>query len=289
MLKIFKTRNEWLNFKETSNIQNLGFVPTMGNLHLGHLSLIEESFKHHSQALISIFVNPTQFNSAEDLKNYPRTLSADLELLESLMKNYQDRELFVFAPHDKSEVYPQDFDTQIIPGRLAEKLCGAYRPGHFSGVCSVVYCLLKLAGATAAYFGEKDFQQYLIIKKMADDLALPTKIISCPLIRDARGLALSSRNNRLNESQKEQALKLHYSLKSLLSLLEHQGITNAWDKRKEIMSEDKNFEYLEILDAKDLENCHDQTEHYIIAGAYYVGGVRLIDNITYKRGKKRDA
>jgi pantoate--beta-alanine ligase len=287
MLKILTTKIELQEWKAKKT--DIGFVPTMGNLHQGHLSLVEKSFRHHQNTLISIFVNPTQFNNADDLKNYPRTLTQDLELLELLHKTYSHKELVVFAPLDASEVYPTNFDTQILPGKLATKLCGFYRPGHFSGVCSVVYHLLHLAGAKSAYFGKKDYQQYLIVKKMVEDLSLKTEIVPCELVRDEKGLALSSRNNRLSEDQKISALNLIHALKALEAKLLTDDYLALETLKKKILSEDKQFEYLEILDASNLEAYDQETQNYLIAGAYFVGSVRLIDNIVIKRGTAQHA
>ena len=265
MLKLLKTRSELQKWRQSQ--EKLGFVPTMGNLHKGHLSLVEKSLNENPISLVSIFINPTQFNDLSDFDKYPRTLEKDLDLLETLSS-----EIVVFSPDSMDEVYPKDFDSHIIPGKLSKKLCGQYRQGHFEGVCDVVYNLFSLTKPTKAYFGEKDYQQFLIIKKMVQDLSLNLNVISCPLIREESGLALSSRNNRLNASDKEKSLELSKEIKTIVGKLD-----NPYQYLEEIRKR-KHWEYLEVLDASNLEEVSSETKKILIAGAMFVGDVRLIDN-----------
>jgi len=181
--------------------QSIGFVPTMGNLHAGHASLFTRARAENKIVIVSIFINPTQFNQSSDYANYPKTLDADIALLEELNIDY------LFLP-ESSEIYADDYQIQIHETELSKELEGTFRPGHFSGMLTIVLKLLNLTQPQRAYFGEKDFQQFLLVKKMAEALFLPTTIIPCPTIRAANGLALSSRNNRLNSEQKIMAALL---------------------------------------------------------------------------------
>lgn len=198
-MKIFYHISEWIAFRKTlASCNSLGFVPTMGNLHRGHLSLMARSSQENDKTLASIFVNPTQFNREDDFIHYPRTLDDDLELLDKAQVDY------CLVP-DKKAIYPDDYRFQLQETQLSHLMEGIHRPGHFTGMLTIVLKLLQIAGATRAYFGEKDYQQYLLIKQMAEAFFLPTTINACPTIREPSGLAYSSRNNRLTPPQKQLA------------------------------------------------------------------------------------
>src|SRR3990167_9661252 len=189
-MNIVTTFNEWQDIRQTLIGQSIGFVHTMGHLHQGHLSLCERSKKENKITVACIFVNPTQFNLTNDFQKYPRTFSNDGALLERAAVDY------LIYPN-KAEVYPDHYHIQITETTLSQTLEGAHRPGHFTGMLTVVLKLLQWVRPSRAYYGEKDYQQLLLIKKMASALFLQTKIVGCPTIRDHDQLALSSRNNRL--------------------------------------------------------------------------------------------
>ena len=239
----------------------LGFVPTMGNLHQGHLSLVKKSLQDNAQTMVSIFVNPRQFGAHEDFDQYPRTLEKDLEALKSLSPG---RPLTVFAP---KKFYPKNFATTIkVDNDLTQKLCGQSRPQHFAGVTTVVYLLFSLVRPSKAYFGQKDYQQFKVVEKMTEDLRLPVLLEMMPIIRDNRGLALSSRNQYLTSEQYEQALVLSKTLNEIASDPKSLRPQHGWD-------------YLEVLDAMNLQPISPDTKKILIAGAIKIGDVRLIDNI----------
>jgi len=200
-MKQFKSLADWRACRASLNLP-LGFVPTMGALHAGHLSLLQHSTAENAYTVASIYVNPTQFNKPEDLNTYPRTLEQDLALLESagvdavLMPTYD-------------QLYPDGFRFQVTETELSKRFCGAHRPGHFTGVLSVVLKLLNLVAPSRAYFGEKDYQQLLLIRGMAAAFHLPVDIIGCTTMRESDGLAMSSRNVRLNKQQRKQAAELY--------------------------------------------------------------------------------
>lgn len=187
--------------RDTMDKKSIGFVPTMGHLHAGHAALFERARKENDLVFASIFINPTQFNQTTDFDSYPKTLDADIALLQALKIDY------LFLP-EATEIYSDDYQIQIHETQWSKELEGHFRPGHFSGVLTVVLKLLNLVRPTRAYFGEKDFQQFLLIKKMAEALFLPTEIIPCSTIRAEDGLALSSRNSRLSQEQRTVAALL---------------------------------------------------------------------------------
>jgi pantoate--beta-alanine ligase len=206
MTQVFKAVAEWLEFKKTIVGQSLGFVPTMGALHSGHLSLMQQSLKENDLTMVSIFVNPTQFNDPKDLLKYPRTPEKDLEMIQSMGVP------FLLMP-EQHELYAEGYRYQVSENVESRVLCGAHRPGHFDGVLTVVLKLLNLTQATRAYFGEKDFQQLTLIRGMVDAFFIPTQIIGCPTLRESDGLAMSSRNVRLNEDQRRLAPEFFKALK----------------------------------------------------------------------------
>jgi pantoate--beta-alanine ligase len=259
----------------------------MGNLHKGHLSLAKESLRANDITVISIFVNPLQFGPSEDFEKYPRTLGEDAQLLKELFRSEGfptsgEKRLVIFAPESVEEIFPKGYKTKIDVGQLTDKLCGLNRPGHFEGVTTVVYQLFNIVRPARAYFGQKDYQQYMVIKKMIHDLRLDIQIIPMPIKREDNGLALSSRNQYLSVEEKKVALSLPNTLNHLKHLIKN----NPWPVSFELCNEEietlikanSDWDYLEILDAKTLEKPDNKTHTVLIAGALKVGTTRLIDN-----------
>ena len=275
MVKSISTKSELKNFLKKSEIHGpLGFVPTMGNLHDGHLSLINQSVKENNLTVVSIFVNPTQFGENEDFGSYPRTLNEDIEKIKNLST---EGNIVVFCPSNINEVYPLNFKTDFSVKSLEKDLCAKSRPGHFSGVLSVIYHLFHLVSPNTAYFGQKDYQQYLIIKKFSADLFPKIQIKCCPIVRDSNGLALSSRNNYLTSEEQKEAL----FLKNTIDRIARDISKREFKKTEEYKSKHINFEwdYLEVFDASDLSTINKETKNILIAGALNAfGKVRLIDN-----------
>lgn len=256
---------------------HIGLVPTMGNLHLGHLSLAEASLAQTDKTIVTIFVNPKQFGENEDFGKYPRTLERDLKLLKKLEGS---ENITVFAPQNEKEIYPDQFNTTIEVKGLDHALCGLHRPGHFKGVTTVVYQLFKITKADTAFFGQKDYQQFRIIEKMVEDLDLPIKLSMQPIIREASGLAMSSRNQYMSEEQKSEAALINKTLYDLKEIfLKDRLKANA--VREKILFEEPRWQYLEILDAHNLKDFSDKTTKVIVAGAFTMGDTRLIDNILF--------
>ena len=258
----------------------VGLVPTMGALHDGHLSLIKKAKAECDKVVVSVFVNPIQFGPSEDFDKYPRTLEADTKLCDGEGVD------IVFAP-SAQEMYgnnrlSSDTLTYIYPPYFyVDKLCGKSRVGHFDGVCTVVMKLFNIVQPDYAYFGQKDAQQVIIIKKMVEDLNVPVEIIQCPIVREESGLALSSRNKYLSENGKEDALVLSKILNNIKSCYK-KGITDI-EALKETaysyLTEKHDMEYLEILNNKTLEEEKNANDNSIALIACRVDGVRLIDNI----------
>ncbi|MFS4468814.1 pantoate--beta-alanine ligase [Maribacter sp. 2210JD10-5] len=277
---VFETKNELeerLNKIWPSN--NLGLVPTMGALHEGHASLIKKAFLENKHVVVSIFVNPTQFNNEEDLKKYPKTLSADLELIKSLSKD-----IIVFAPKI-NEIYADgpilkkyDFDG------LDKVMEGEFREDHFNGVGTIVALLLKLIKPTRAYFGEKDFQQLRIIQKLTVLENIPVEIIGCPIVREPHGLAMSSRNERLS---KDLRLTAGFIYETLTTAKRKFGTKSALETKKWVRKmfknhEKLNLEYIEITDVTSLTPVKRKSNNkkYRAFIAVYAGDIRLIDNVA---------
>ncbi len=254
----------------------MGFVPTMGALHEGHLSLVERALEENFLVVVSIFVNPTQFNNASDLSNYPRTLDSDLELLSIF-----DR-VIVYAP-TVEDIYPKhDFFEPIDLGALDTRLEGAFRPGHFQGVVHVVRNLFHIVQPHSAYFGEKDFQQLAVIRRMVKLLNFSIEIISCPTYRSANGLALSSRNMRLTDQGKSEALIISETLNYMKNLGHDDTPSKLMEQGVAHFSKGKlTLEYLEIVDAESLTKLTDVwSDHAVCCIAAYCEDVRLIDNLA---------
>ena len=272
--EVRKIRGEWKGYK-------VGLVPTMGALHEGHLSLIKKAKETCDKVIVSVFVNPIQFGPSEDFDKYPRTLEKDYELCS---KEGVD---IVFAPSPK-EMYGEgqrlsnDTLTYVCPPFFyVNKLCGKTRTGHFDGVCTVVLKLFNIAQPDYAFFGQKDAQQAVIIRKMVKDLNIPIEIIQCPIVREPSGLALSSRNKYLTEEGKKDALALSQILNNIKACF-NKGITDI-NALKETaygyLTNKHDLEYLEILDRDTLEEQEKANENSIALIACRVENVRLIDNI----------
>jgi pantoate--beta-alanine ligase len=254
--------------------QSLGFVPTMGALHEGHLAIIERAAKENDYAVVSIFVNPTQFNNPDDLANYPRTLEEDLKLLRNLSNVY------VFQP-EVSEVYAHDIFFEPMPlGYLASLMEGKYRPGHFDGVVHVVHNLFRLVQPTRAYFGKKDYQQLAIIRMLVKHYQFPIEIVACETWRSEVGLALSSRNKRLSPEGIEEALIIW---KTLSFIKERKNTSSILDVKTAAISffskSSLSLEYLEFMNENTLMPAASWEEPVVCFIAAYCEGVRLIDNI----------
>lgn len=264
--------------------KTIGLVPTMGALHAGHASLVKRSVNENDVTVVSVFVNPTQFNDKKDLEKYPRTLEADCELLERIGAN------IVFAP-SVSEVYPEP-DTRVFSYPPTDEVMeGRFRPGHFNGVCQIVSKLFMIVEPNKAYFGEKDFQQIAVIKAMVADQKYPLEICPCPIVREKDGLALSSRNTLLSEAERKIALNISKTLFESLEYAKTHTLTETkyWVINTINAIEGLEVQYYEIVDGKSLSSLNDWRDSDYIVGCITVfcGSipVRLIDNIKYKESK----
>jgi len=255
----------------------IGLVPTMGYLHDGHLSLIKKARRENDIVIMSNFVNPLQFGPKEDFATYPRDLDRDNKLAESAGVDY------VFAPTTE-EMYPQGYDTYVeVKGPITEKMCGKSRPGHFKGVTTVVLKLFLITQPDRAYFGQKDAQQAIVIRKMVTDLNVPVKIITCPIIREEDGLALSSRNTYLSSEERLQALALPRALSAGRDMI-MKGETDPLKVKKHITSMLESspgirVDYVVVVDGDNLSDLSAIKGKVLLAAAVYVGKTRLIDNI----------
>jgi pantoate--beta-alanine ligase len=256
--------------------KRLGFVPTMGALHEGHLSLVRAAKAACDVVAVSIFVNPTQFGPTEDLAKYPRTFERDRELLES-----EGVEL-LFAPAVE-EMYPAGAATWVTVEGLSDKLDGRSRPGHFRGVSTVVAKLFHVVEPDVAFFGQKDAAQIAVVRRMVRDLSFPVEIVACPIVREADGLAMSSRNAYLNEQQRKQALVLHRALMQVKNLWEsgERGAEKllAAGRAEVALEEAVRLDYFEIVDAESLDAVEKVESGTLVAVAAFVGTTRLLDNI----------
>lgn len=263
--------------------KSIGFVPTMGYLHEGHLSLIRQARKDTDFVIVSIFVNPAQFGPREDFKRYPRAIKRDIMLCE---KEGAD---IIFTPEAK-EMYPKGYATYVNVERIAERLCGAFRPDHFRGVSTVVAKLFNITMPDIAYFGRKDAQQAIIVKRMAEDLNMSVKIKVMPIVREKDGLAMSSRNVYLNPKERGRAQSIYKSLKSAKELFDNgeRDSKKIVNKIKRIINNqpDTKIDYVAIVDTKDLKDIKRISGEALAAVAVWVGKTRLIDNIMLKREHK---
>ncbi|WP_293875352.1 pantoate--beta-alanine ligase [Flavobacterium sp.] len=279
---IFNTQNELvshLNFVSNATT-TIGLVPTMGALHLGHLSLLLEALQHNTLVVVSIFVNPTQFNNPEDLAKYPRTLEQDLEKIKTISEK-----IIVFAP-SVNDIYEgktmaQHFDFDGLENQME----GKFRPGHFEGVGTIVKRLFEIVQPTNAYFGEKDFQQLQIIKKMVQITNLSVNIISCPIFREQNGLAMSSRNERLTKNERNEAAIIFKTLLQSKNLFKTRSSNRITKFVIKTFENKKNFdlEYFQIADESSLLPCvrKNKTKKYRAFIAVFVNNIRLIDTISF--------
>ena len=259
--------------------KKVGLVPTMGALHAGHASLVKRSVNENEVTVVSVFVNPTQFNDKNDLVKYPRTLDADCKLLEACGATY------AFAP-SVEEMYPEPDTRQFSYAPLDTVMEGAFRPGHFNGVCQIVSKLFEAVKPHRAYFGEKDFQQLAIIREMVRQMQFDLEIVGCPIVREEDGLALSSRNARLSAEERENALKISQTLfKSRTFAATHTvGETLKIVEDAIAAVPGLRLEYFEIVDGNTLQKVDNwnQTSYVVGCITVFCGDVRLIDNIKYK-------
>ncbi len=260
MPRVIHTVAEWraLRAGHRSAGHTVGFVPTMGALHEGHASLFRAARREHAVVLASVFVNPTQFDDAGDFDRYPRTLAADCERMDAAGVDV------AFVP-DVAEMYPNGTRYSVAENELSRELCGAHRPGHFAGMLTVVLKLLQIAGAEAAYFGEKDYQQLLLVRGLCEAFFLPTRIVGCPIVREPDGLAMSSRNVRLSPAERALAPRFHAALVA--------GPTAA-AAHEQLAAAGFGVDYVADRDGRRL-------------GAVRLGSVRLIDNVPLSETANR--
>ena len=259
--------------------KTIGFVPTMGYLHVGHMSLVKAAKKHTDVVVLSIFVNPLQFGPKEDFKKYPRDIKRDEALAGDAGVD------IMFCP-SVSEIYPEGYTTYVNVENFTDKLCGISRPEHFKGVATVVAKLFNIVKPDVAYFGQKDVQQAIVIKKMARDLNMDIEIKAMPIIRESDGLAMSSRNIYLSEAERREALVLNRSLEkaSALTVAGERDSGKIIKEMKELISQKPmvKIDYVSIVDTKDLKDISVISGEALVAIAAIVGSTRLIDNVIVK-------
>lgn len=278
---IFNRQEELKNHLKSVSGPNttIGFVPTMGALHKGHLSLIKNSLAENQITIVSIFVNPTQFNNAEDLEKYPRTLEIDTKKIEAVSK-----EVIIFAPSVEDIYQGNTVSASFNFDGLENQMEGAHRPGHFDGVGTIVKRLFEIANPTNAYFGEKDFQQLQIVKKMVKKHHLSVNVIGCPIFREENGLAMSSRNERLSLKAREDAALIYKTLKTAKEKFGTNSAKEVTEYVENVFKQNSDFklEYFEIADEEELissaENKKDKKYRAFIA--VFINNIRLIDNIA---------
>lgn len=258
--------------------KKIGFVPTMGALHKGHISLVKQSVNENDIVVVSVFVNPTQFNDPKDLERYPRNLEADLRLLEETGCH------LVFTP-GVNEIYPEPDTRKFNFGNLETVMEGKHRPGHFNGVAQVVSKLFDIVRPHRAYFGLKDFQQLAIIKNMVSQLQLPVEIIPCPIIREESGLAMSSRNELLTANERKNAALISQTLFEAKKLITEKSVPTLAEWITETINKNPflRVEYVEIVDSLTLQPVENwnETEEIVCCVAVFCGKIRLIDNIVF--------
>jgi len=274
-------QREMLNLKRLG--KSVGFVPTMGALHEGHLTLVRQSKKDNDVTVVSIFVNPTQFGPNEDFNKYPRQFDNDRKLLKKEGVDY------IFYP-SVSDMYPEGYETYVYLEKLPNHLCGLSRPGHFRGVATVVSKLFNIVQPDKAYFGQKDYQQAEVIKKMVRDLNLPIEIVVIPIVRESDGLAMSSRNAYLSPEERRNATVLYKSLQRAKELIEkgEKSVNKIKEEMKKIiLSVPSRIDYIEIvhpetLDSLDAIPDKNVIDRVVVAVAVFIGNARLIDNEIIK-------
>ena len=282
-MRVFQTQKELqieLN-KAVNQSKKVGFVPTMGALHQGHLSLLEQSLNENEVTVLSIFVNPTQFNNADDLKKYPRTLEKDVELVKKLNKN-----ILVYAPSVTDIYEGNTISTSFNYDGLENQMEGKHRPGHFDGVGTIVKKLFEIIKPTNAYFGEKDFQQLQIIRKLVAKYKIPVNIIGCEIFRETSGLAMSSRNERLSENAKNESKVIYQILTQAKEKFISESANEVVKFVEKEFKKHSNFtlEYFEIAAEDTLLTCKRKVKNKKYRGfiAVFIENIRLIDNISLK-------
>ncbi|MBR5695309.1 MAG: pantoate--beta-alanine ligase [Paludibacteraceae bacterium] len=281
-MKIYKTTKGLENAlqKLRAESKSIGLVPTMGALHAGHLSLVKRCVEENDVCVVSVFVNPTQFNNQTDLEKYPRTLEADAALLAGAKCT------IMFAPSVK-QIYPKP-DTRVFDfGQLDKVMEGVHRPGHFNGVGQVVSRLFDIVKPGKAYFGEKDYQQLAIIRKMVKDYKYPIEIVGCPIVREKDGMALSSRNMRLSKDERKRAVRISQTLFKSVEMAATKSLEEVKQWVIDEINKDSilNVEYYEIVNSETMQSVKSWKDADKITGCItvYCGEVRLIDNIQYKK------
>jgi len=278
-LKIFTTKaavGQYLSQIKAS-AKTIGFVPTLGALHQGHLSLIELAQKHNDVIICSIFVNPSQFNDPKDLEKYPRTIEADIKLLEQINCD------ILFNP-GVNEMYDDNEQWHLNIGETEHLLEGEFRPGHYQGVTQVVYKLFNIVKPDAAFFGQKDYQQFLIISKMVDMLNMPVELVMCPIKRETDGLAMSSRNIHLSADDRRHALVLSKTLNFIKHKFDSHNISALKQEAAQLINAEPGVEldYFEIADGDTLHTATPDSKKIVALVAAKVGNTRLIDNVMLK-------
>lgn len=284
-MKVFNTTKslEQALDQERQLNKKIGLVPTMGALHEGHASLVARSVKENDITVVSVFVNPTQFNDKNDLANYPRTLDADCELLSSLGATY------VFAP-SVEEIYPEPDTRTFSYPPIDTVMEGARRPGHFNGVCQIVSKLFYMVRPDRAYFGEKDFQQIAVVRAMVEDLKIPVELCPCPIVREESGLALSSRNSLLTDAERKTAVCISQALRTSVDFAKDHTVKETHDLVVGALNATRGLrvEYYEIVNGITLQpvTSWDDADYIVGCITVFCGErpVRLIDNIKYKQG-----
>lgn len=295
MLETIEQLQNWSRRKHAEG-KRIGLVPTMGALHDGHLSLVRRSTESCDSTIVSIFVNPTQFGPNEDFHRYPRPLENDLKLLDSLgiatpnlPSQGGSERLEIFVP-SVGAMYPPAFDTTVLTGGVTQPFEGRMRPTHFAGVATVVLKLFLASGADVAFFGQKDFQQACVIRKMVSDLNVPIEIVVCPIIREPDGLAMSSRNRYLSDEHRKQAVVLSRSLETARRLIENEHCRDIAAVRQAIIetirsAPDMQIDYVAIVDPTTLvepdELTSAKTPEIVVLLAAQIGTTRLIDNAVF--------
>ena len=280
-MHVFKTKKELNSHIASHNFHAnaIGLVPTMGALHHGHLSLVTRAVAENDIAIVSIFINPTQFNNAEDLKKYPKPLERDITLLATISD-----QIIVFTP-SINEIYGDHITSKSYDfGGLEHVMEGEFREGHFNGVGTIVQELFRITKPGKAYFGEKDFQQLMIIKKMVELEAIPVEVIGCPIVREKSGLAMSSRNERLSPFLRNEAVLIYNTLKTVKEKFGTESVKEilGWVKEEFEKHEDLRLEYFQIADIETLKptDQKEENKNYRAFIAVYADSIRLIDNIA---------
>jgi len=281
-LKTFTTKKSLQQYLLQTRAANktIGFVPTMGALHQGHLSLIEQARQYNNEIVCSIFVNPSQFNDPKDLEKYPRTIEADIKLLEQVNCD------ILFNPA-VIEIYDDNEQWHLDIGGLEHLLEGKFRPGHYQGVTQVVYKLFDIVKPDTAFFGQKDYQQFLIISKMVEMLNMPVKLVMCPIKRETDGLAMSSRNIHLTTDDRKHALILSKTLNWVKDNFDNSAIPQLKKEAELMIGHEPGVElaYFEIADGDTLHPADQNTKNIVALVAAKVGKTRLIDNVLLVHGQ----